>query len=84
VTTLDDKYLEKTGRISAARVVQEADEVTLISANGVALRLRVKDVSVSGRATRGTHIMDIAENDVLASIARISEDLLSGSTEENS
>jgi DNA gyrase subunit A len=83
VTALNDKYQFKTGKISAARVVQETDEVTLISANGVVLRLRIKDISISGRAARGTHIMDIAEDDVLASIARISEDLLVVNNEEN-
>ena len=31
VTTLDGKYQQKTGRIAVARVVQEADEVTLVS-----------------------------------------------------
>lgn len=76
VTNLDDKYVAKTGKISTARVVQETDEVTLISANGVVLRLRIKDISVSGRTTRGTHIMDIAVGDMLASIARISAELL--------
>lgn len=84
VTNLDDKYVSKTGKISTARVVQETDEVTLISKNGVVLRLRIRDISVSGRTTRGTHIMDIAEDDVLASIARISEDLLAVKEEEKS
>jgi DNA gyrase subunit A len=72
VSTLDGKYLEKTGRISSARVVQEEDEVTLISAGGVVLRLKVSSIALAGRATRGMHIMDITESDVLASIARIS------------
>ena len=73
VTTLNEKFLEKTGRIVAARIVQEADEATFISANGVVLRLKVKDVAVTGRSSRGIHLMDIGENDTAASIARLSE-----------
>ncbi len=72
VTTLDEKYMSKTGKISSARVVQEDDEITLISAGGVVLRLKVNTVGVAGRSTRGMHIMDIADEDVLASLARIS------------
>lgn len=82
VTTLNEKYIPKTGRISAARVVQESDEVTMISANGVVLRLRIKDISISGRASRGTHIMNIASEDTLASIARISDKILTGNDQE--
>jgi DNA gyrase subunit A len=73
VTTLNEKYLEKTGKIAAARVVHDADEATFISSNGVVLRLKVKDVALTSRASRGIHLMDIAENDTGASIARLSE-----------
>jgi DNA gyrase subunit A len=73
VTTLNEKFLEKTGRIVAARVVQEVDEATFISSNGVVLRLKVKDIALTGRSSRGIHLMDIGENDTGASIARLSE-----------
>ncbi len=72
VGILDDKYRVKTGNIASARIVQDDDEVTLISSNGVVLRLKVKDISISGRVTRGTHIMDIGENNYLVAVARIS------------
>ena len=75
VTTLDDKYFGKTGRIASARVVQNEDEVTMISSNGVVLRLKASGISQSGRAARGTHIMDIGEGDTLASVARISAEV---------
>jgi DNA gyrase subunit A len=75
MTAMDEKYFSKTGRISAARVVKDEDEVTMISANGVVLRLKASAISKSGRVARGTHIMDIGNEDVLASIARISSDI---------
>jgi DNA gyrase subunit A len=59
--------------IAAARVVQEADDLTLISANGVVLRTKVKDISQSGRATRGVTIMNMQEGDSVASLARIAD-----------
>jgi DNA gyrase subunit A len=60
------------GKITAARVVQEADDLTLISSVGVVLRTKVKDISASGRATRGVLLMNLQEGDAVASLARIS------------
>ena len=71
VQTIAKDSTDKIGRIAAARVVQEADDLTLISANGMVLRLKVKEVKQAGRATRGTHMMDVKEDDHVASIARI-------------
>src|SRR3989304_440998 len=71
VQTIAKNVADKIGIITAARVVQEADDLTIISANGMVLRLKVKDVKLAGRATRGSHIMDVKEGDRVASIARI-------------
>jgi DNA gyrase subunit A len=71
IATIDLKNLEKIGSIAAARVVQDDDEVTMISASGVLLRLKVKDISMSGRATRGFRVMDLDKDDFVASVARI-------------
>jgi DNA gyrase subunit A len=76
IATIDKKAISIVGKITAARVVQQADHLTLISANGVAIRLKVKDVKVSGRATRGVHLMRLHDGDFVASVARIAaEDL---------
>jgi DNA gyrase subunit A len=71
VQTIAKNVSDKIGLIASARVVQEADDLTLISANGMVLRLKVKQVKQAGRATRGVHLMDIKEGDRVASIARI-------------
>jgi DNA gyrase subunit A len=71
VQTISKAAFDKIGIITAARVVQEVDDLTIISANGMVLRMKVKDVKHAGRATRGNHIMDVKEGDRVASIARI-------------
>ncbi len=71
IHTIDKKALGKVGVITAARVVQPVDDLTLISANGIVLRMKVKDVRQAGRATRGVHMMDIKAGDKVASLARI-------------
>jgi len=74
--TVDPKALKDIGRIAAARVVQKADDLTIMTANGVTLRLKVKDVKQAGRATRGVHLIKPQEGDSVASVARTSaEDL---------
>jgi len=72
VQTIDKKALDKVGVISAARVVQPADDLTLISANGIVLRMKVGDVKQAGRATRGVRLMEVKDGDKAASLARIS------------
>ena len=69
--TIDPKAIPITGKIAAARVVQMEDDLTIITANGVALRLKVKDVKQAGRATRGVHLIKPQEGDSVASVARI-------------
>lgn len=76
ISTIDQKSLKEIGKIAAARVVQKDDDLTIMTANGVVIRLKVKDVKQSGRATKGVHLIKPNEGDIVASMARISaEDL---------
>ena len=76
ISTIDQKALKEIGKIAAARVVQSDDDLTIMTANGVAIRLKVKDVKQSGRSTRGVHLIKPQDGDSVASVARISaEDL---------
>ncbi|HEY5984063.1 MAG TPA: DNA gyrase subunit A [Anaerolineales bacterium] len=76
VATIDRKALKEIGKIAAARVVQKDDDLTIITANGVALRLKVSAVKEAGRATKGVHLIKPQPGDYVASVARIAaEDL---------
>jgi DNA gyrase subunit A len=72
IATIDQKALETTGNIVTARVVQAKDDVTVISANGIVLRLKVKQIKTAGRATRGVHVIRLQNGDSVAALARIS------------
>ncbi len=72
VRTIDPKSLKNIGLIAAARVVQPLDEVTIISAGGVVLRTRVKDLKLGGRVAKCDLLMAIEQEDYVASLARIS------------
>jgi len=73
ITTIDKNAIPKIGKIAAARVVQEADDLTIISINAVVLRTTVEQIKQAGRATRGVRLIGLKEGDSVASMARIAE-----------
>jgi len=76
IATIDHKAIKEIGKIVAARVVQKDDDLTIITANGVAIRIKNKTVKQAGRATKGVHLIKPQPGDSVASVARISaEDL---------
>jgi DNA gyrase subunit A len=86
ILTIDKKAFDKIGLVTSARVVQEADDLTIISSNGVVLRTKVKNISQTGRATRGVSIMKLQEGDSVASLARVAYAdlrLVGAASEEN-
>jgi DNA gyrase subunit A len=81
IATINKDALDKIGKITSARVVQEGDQVTMISVGGLVIRLNVKDISASGRATRGVKLMNIEKNDKVASVARFTDGIMNGKEE---
>src|SRR5512141_1004675 len=76
ISTIDQKALGDIGKIVSARVVQKADDLTIITSNGVAIRIKTKDVKQAGRSTKGVHLIKPQPGDSVASVARIAaEDL---------
>jgi len=71
VATISPTALARIGQIAEALVVQESDEITLISSAGIVLRMKAVNVSVQGRATQGVKVMVLDEGDSLAAVARI-------------
>jgi DNA gyrase subunit A len=71
IATINQSALELIGPIAAARVVKDTDDLTLISSNGVVLRLKVSKLSRYGRSARGSQVMGLDKSDHVASLARI-------------
>ena len=65
------KITQKTGNIVGIRMAQEDDDVMLITNSGTIIRIKVKDVSVLGRATQGVTLMRTTENEKVVSIETI-------------
>ncbi len=62
------------GVVAAARVVGPQDEVTLVSARGVVLRVPAASVPAMGRAARGARIIELRDGDRVASVAVLTTD----------
>ena len=54
------------------------DRITIISANGISLRLKVEDIRQSSRSTMGTRLINVKEGDKVASVARLAAKDLAG------
>lgn len=64
---------EKTGDIVSAKVIDDNDEIMMISFNGTIIRLRSEDISVMGRNTQGVTLMKMKDDKVVA-VAKYVED----------
>jgi len=60
-----------TGPVVDGRVVQDDDEVTLMSESGIVLRTRVDKIPKMGRYSRGVQMMDLKNGDRVATLARL-------------
>ena len=65
------RLTDRTGRIVAAGMVHDEDEMVLMSSKGKIIRSTVRDVRRIGRATQGVQLMKITGNDEVASLAVI-------------
>jgi DNA gyrase subunit A len=63
--------LEQIGKVAATRVVQPKDQVTLITANGLALRTPVAAISQMNRTARGVRIVTPEGSDAVVAMARL-------------
>ena len=64
----------KTGRVIGAKVVEDSDDLMIINDNGVLIRIKVDEISVTGRITSGVRLMKVNDETNLVSIALIKED----------
>ncbi|MCR5355621.1 MAG: DNA gyrase subunit A [Lachnospiraceae bacterium] len=71
------KITEKTGNLVGAKAVVKEDEMMLINTDGIIIRIRISDTTLLGRITSGVKLINLKENERVASIAVVAkEDLL--------
>ena len=63
----------RNGKVVAATLVNEEDEIMLIGTNGVLIRTRVKEIREMSRSTQGVTLINLGKDDKLAGLSRIAD-----------
>ncbi len=64
---------QKNGEVVDCFVVQNNDEIILVSDKGQIIRVNVNQIRIAGRSTKGVSIFKIPETDRIVSVSRIQE-----------
>ena len=64
---------ERNGLVVAARLVNDDDEIMLITTGGVLIRTRVKEIRELGRATQGVTLINLGEGEKLSGLEKVVE-----------
>jgi len=64
----------KTGNLIAIKEVSDTDDLIIINKSGILIRLGVKDLRVMGRATQGVRLINLRDEDAIASVAKVEVD----------
>ncbi len=62
---------EKTGQLIAIKNVSDDDDLMIITQNGLTIRLAVSSISLLRRATQGVRVINLKDDDRIASVARV-------------
>ncbi len=64
---------ERNGKVVAARLVRDDDEIMLITTGGVLIRTRVREIRELGRATQGVTLIALDAGEKLAGLEKVIE-----------
>jgi DNA gyrase subunit A len=64
----------KTGSLIAIKEVGDSDDLIIINKSGILIRLGVKDLRIMGRATQGVRLINLRDEDAIASVAKVEVD----------
>jgi DNA gyrase subunit A len=64
---------ERNGKIVAAKLVGDEDEIMLITTGGVLIRTRVAEIRGMGRATQGVTLISLDDGEKLAGVEKVIE-----------
>lgn len=71
VIAIKFKSTNSDDEVSCLRIVDEDDEVLVITARGIMVRQRVKDIPSQGRAATGVLVQKIDDADAIASVSLV-------------
>lgn len=67
--TTSHKITDRTGNIIAASAVNEDDDIFIVTEQGLMIRVKAKDINISGRVTSGVKLLTLNEGDAIVGIS---------------
>ncbi len=76
---------DKTGNLIAIKTVTDANDLMIITKEGITIRMAVNKLRVMGRATQGVRLINIDDTDAIAAVTKVDhedevEELVEGET----
>ena len=65
------RVTERNGPLVAIKQVCDDDEAMITTAGGIVIRIRIKQVSIMGRATQGVRVINLHPGDTVTDVAKI-------------
>jgi DNA gyrase subunit A len=73
---------EKTGNLVAIKVVTDANDLMIITKEGITIRMAVSTLRVMGRATQGVRLINIDDNDEIAAVSKVQHEIAEETAED--
>ncbi|MFC4625037.1 DNA gyrase subunit A [Daeguia caeni] len=73
IRATDTSKTDEIGKLVALFPVEASDQILLVSDGGQLIRVRVDDIRLAGRSTKGVTIFNMADGEKVVSVERISE-----------
>ncbi len=65
------KFKSATSRLVALTIVDEHDDIMVVTANGIVTRVSAADISCQGRPATGVKVQNLVDNDAVVSVNKI-------------
>ncbi|WP_027471122.1 DNA gyrase subunit A [Saccharicrinis fermentans] len=80
------KITDKTGELISIKNVTDDNDLMIINKSGITIRLALSELRTTGRATQGVKVINLRNNDQIASVAKVSafkeEEVISENVDE--
>lgn len=72
------KATDRNGYLAGVKVVDDRDEILLMSSEDSMIRIRVREIPVQGRNTQGVKLMRLKEEERLVAVAKLPSTSIEG------
>ncbi|HPI03266.1 MAG TPA: DNA gyrase subunit A [Candidatus Goldiibacteriota bacterium] len=68
------KVTDKTGEVVAIKLVEDPNELMIITNKGTLIRTKIKDIKTIGRNTQGVRLIKLKDAEKVSAVARVAEE----------